>query len=367
MDYISHTPKNKILSNRKVHVKFPPKIDTNKQFNIARPAFLDGTVVDNFVNVKDLSKQVPRVGNYEINRPAFEAPSVQARNSNNFASLSVTSLQDALRTTSYDKKVYINDAADIDWLQERARLVSELKLRFAAMGTSAEILALINKELLTNLPLGREQRKISTLSSDVTSQGDIDKKQQTESILNDIKLGRADSVVNQRALTLQLTKILADVNSVNTMTKLELSKISDGLKALGFPSSYLKLGLPRVMDIEYFKKNSGIIISHLISNSKFNSIAGKYDIEKPVKDYSSGDADGLPAIRLLTAITLMNKPSRMATRSTAGKSRLFLDLDGNGVINDAILKRDVNVNGGYDITMINGKLMFEIDIANRPI
>jgi hypothetical protein len=241
---------------------------------------------------------------------------------------------------SYKTRVQIPDATDFKWIDEKKRLTAMYRTQFTDAGyPQDQIQALINRELEINKPLGREQRKITTTTDDIANINSLDTKQKLNEIIQEIKDGRGENLVEKQQITTQLALILADTKKVSFLSRVQLSGLGQSLARIGFPTTYEKLGLTaRFVDGDFYNKNAGMINLLIFSKVRETDNDEKnFNYDQCVKNYAEYNSDnGLPAMKLTSLVSALGRKPP--------KARRYLDLKRGGVISDTQL---IGVVGAY--------------------
>lgn len=350
-----------MILNRNVLRNLPtsnmPKPESAKnQFSMKRPSFIAGTIDKQKSSDVTLNKflklnQREGIGNNEIVRPSFLAQPPIPRMTKEFEQLQLLSADEAGQlikpgdtSLSYKTRVQIPDATDFKWIDEKKRLTAMYRTQFTDAGYPLDqIQALINRELEINKPLGREQRKITKITDDVANINSLDIKQKLDEIIQEIKDGRGENVVEKQQITTQLALILTDTNRIDRLTRLQLSGLGRSLARIGFPTTYERLGLTaRYVDRDFYKNNAGMINLLIFSKVREeDNDDDNFNYELCVKNYAEYDDDGLPAIKLTSAVSAIGRKPP--------KPKRYLDLKLGGVISENQL-RDASEKyaDGYD-------------------
>lgn len=231
--------------------------------------------------------------------------------------------------------VAVGDPTDRKWLEEKERMVRQYK----AQGLSD---AEIEQELKTNKPLGREQKTIQKQQNIAESSLSLSDK--LKEIDEEVKSGKVVSTQERAALTGQLAAVLNRVDVTGGIIGPELLRLSNLIQSLNVPTTYQGLGIPfRFIDIDYFKRISGLVSLLLFSKAKERPLVGLYERDNNIKRFDIDPVKGVPtaavhgvrpdregAVKMQAAVKGMN---------TADDKRLFLDLERGGLINMAQLKQ----------------------------
>ena len=351
------------------------------QFSIQRPRFLAGRNGSNLANIAVITpNQRNGLGNRNIRRDNFIAPRIKSRDESlsEFSNLQAMSVSQAGKIN--DKllnktNIQIPDATDFKWLRERARLIGVKRKPAVPANPLAvpptlaipevpptglyklfdgfpanEIEALINKELIINKPLGREQRMISSTTNDIARTDSLTVANKLKELQQEVSEGRAESLAGQQAITAQLILVLADTNAIEQLTRTQLTNLAQTLAVLGLPTTARGLGLaPRFISKSFYLRNAGVINLLLFSKVRENPIGPadpEYNYNLIVKNFTGDPVKGLPAIKLTTMVSAL---ARIDINGVI-KGNRYIDLERGGVIDKLQLRafsRDPAL-GGFD-------------------
>jgi hypothetical protein len=283
-------------------------------------------------------------GNREIKRPSFLAPPIKARLAGEFDKLQLLTLQEAGKNTNtleenklgYETSIQIPDPTDFEWLRARASKRAQLIQQFRQSGLpQTEILALMEKELMINPPLGRKQRTIASTTDDVARNTNLSTKNKLIKIISDVKDGRAETKQGQQNLTAQLVLILQDTTALETMSTLQLEGLGQSIARMGVPTSYKQLGLiPRIVDKFFYKDNAGMINLLL-----FSKVA---ELPKPIDSYNYNlIVKNFTAPQPKIAIKLTSLTAGMGTKDLS--KRRYLDLERGGIVDADWIRNEYNL------------------------
>jgi hypothetical protein len=303
-----------------------------------RPAFFIGEVqkdtqAEPLTKLKD--KRYGGVyGPREIQRPAAPSIAPIPRNVPTFERLEAIDLKNfgakvrlAGPTISNLIDVDIGDPRDIEWLEERNRIVAKLKKD----GLNDQQ---IRDFLEKNKPLGRDQRTIKKTVKDIG-------KAQASTLQKLLTLwtqmaeeGKAENIEDQASSLGSLASILEE--NKHDLTDEESDLVSSILSRADAPFMKAGWGIPSqttIIDWEEFKRADGVYISYFANVARREEQEGRgstdYDVQQPFRDFVFTDpevGDGLPA---LTARQLQN---RMGRDNEDPDKKKFLDLDAMGMI-----------------------------------
>jgi hypothetical protein len=320
--------------NYKPGETFTPPESANNQFSIKRPLF--NIEPSRQADSIDDINQRSGMGNRRIVRPEFMSPEITARLPLEFDKLQLLSIQEAGETVKsmegklgYTTTIQIPDIADFKWLREKERLTDKYRVQFTSAGLPAqEINSMVIRELEINKPLGREQRTISSTTNDVANNDKLTTKNKLLKIINDVRLGRAESRAGQQALTAQLVLVLQDTLALNTMSNLQLRGLGTALARIGVPSNAKALGLiPKIVDKRFYDANAGLINLLLFSKVREEPNTVNYNYDLLVKNFAVS-VNGFPAVKLTRLVASL----RRVGRDGVGQGDRFLDLERGGLI-----------------------------------
>jgi hypothetical protein len=309
-----------------------------RAFNIARPGFRAGaSVVDG--GAEKLKKNIRNgLGNRDITRPNFTASKILSRQHTDFDKLQAmdianqgVSVRLSDETLEALLTVNIPDATDLKWLNEKARLTAQ----FVAAGMNPVQIA---RELAVNKPLGREQR--TTKGKRNIGEASLSMSQKLDELQQEVKDGRAESRVQQAQLIGQFALVLADTNAIAGLTQLQLTNLGNALARVGVPTTHKRLGLiPRFVDNDYYLANAGLINLLLFSKVRETPNTVDYNYDRMVRNYPADPANGLPAIKLSSMVSMI--------RRAAGPNRRYIDLQRGGIISRGELRAAAGALGGF--------------------
>lgn len=300
------------------------KIKSGTTFELKRPSFKAGTItINKFNNVILPKNNRAGLGNYDITRTSnFIKPPIRARNAIDFDKLQAIDIEtQGAKIQLSDKTIEklfhtkLPDPSDKLWIDERNRMVAIFQLQGL---TPEEIEIRLNE----NKPLGREQRKIA--GNQNIGQSNLNLSDKLTALIKEVNDGRAESRAQQGVLVGYFANVLADTNSINTLTNLQLTELSKSLIRIAVPDDYRGLGLSsRFVDIDYYRQNEGLINLLLFAKVGKSRQTSNYNFKNLVKNYSAGPINGLPGITLTSLNrNLIDIPNRK-----------YLDLERGGQIN----------------------------------
>jgi hypothetical protein len=332
-----------------------------KIFNMDRPAFKSGVNNCNCgpqepIDLKKLNKR-NGLGNYNIERPAYEAPKIRARIAGDFDKLQAidietqgAKIQLSEKTIAELFKTKIGDKTDTKWLAEKARLTALYQTRGM---TPQEI----EREFEVNKPLGREQRKITTTQN--IAQSSLTVADKIDEIKQEVVDGRGESRAQQAVLTGQLALIFADTQAITQFTQQQLNGLTQTVARLNVPKDRVQLGIiPRIIDIDYYNANRGIInlyiFSNITSDPNYNN-GINYDLV--VYNFAGGSLTGLPGVNFTSMVSALDRNTLSANGTP---QRRYLDLDTRGLIGFRQLRAFIaNIPNGFANPAIS------ISVANQ--
>lgn len=269
----------------------------------------------------DIKNKRSGLGNRRIVRPGFKASDIKARNID-FDKIRALDIQQfgtkvRLSDETLDElfKTRIGDPRDTEWLTEKDRMVSIMKINDPSL-TSDEI----ERRLEINKPLGRDQRTI--VSRQNIGFSSLSTRKKLVEIQEEIDAGRGESRTQQAVLIGHLTRITADQHYLQSLTRKDMLNIAKTYDRLNVPSNHEEIGLKRLVDIDYYAKNAGMINLFLIG--RYIKTGGQ-DLNRPVPNLVPDSKQSHVTLR-----TMINSMSKSLTR---GHTRKFLDLHSGGLIN----------------------------------
>lgn len=257
--------------------------NADKQFSLARPSFKAGT----FNRQEQPAQSIDTInmrngtGNYNIERDNFLAPDIKGRRVPAFAELQAMAVSEAgtIIGSQFGSKlsakatIRVPDATDFEWLREKDRLSGQLTATYQAVlkadgsrfYSDPEIKAFVAKEISINKPLGRDQRYITKTTDDIAN-STLSTSKKIDEIAQEVKEGRAESLVQQRAITAQLIQILNESTAFVGLTQANLDNMELIIPRIGLPTHYSQFGLTaRFIDKVAFNKTPGMISLLLLS------------------------------------------------------------------------------------------------------
>ena len=323
-------------------------------FNINRPAYLVGSTKCGKQNSegesccranpapRDLSKINHRngLGNYDITRKNFDASTIRGRIAGDFDRLQAldietqgVKIQLSEKTIEELFKTKIADKTDTQWIAEKDRLT----ILYRNRGMTPDQ---IERELEVNKPLGREQRKITSVQN--IGQANLTIGDKIREIKEEVLDGRAESRQQQAVLIGQLAIIFNNIQTVENFTRTQLIDLSQTVARLNLPRNHKQMGIePRFIDNTYYNNNSGLInlffFANVASDPTFNTPNG-VSYTSPVLNFTN-NPNGLPAIKLT---------SMLASMTQQGNGKRYLDLGRRGVISYNQMRQVVINLGSWD-------------------
>ncbi len=233
------------------------KVRSGTTFNIARPYFKAGTVLNKMGDVKLPVNKRKGLGNYDITRTNFIAPPIKGREVLNFERLAAQDLETAgVKVQLGDKtieklfKIQVNDPTDTKWIQEKnARL---------AGGETEEMIK-------ANPPMGRQQRKVSKMVN-FAAQGLLieDKIEQLKAAVDQ---GHADNKEDMASLIANVSLLLGNLGQLRNMTQSGFNELRQLISKLTVPKHWKAMGFThRLYNLEQYKEQAGLINLYILSN-----------------------------------------------------------------------------------------------------
>ena len=350
-------------------ISFPKPENIKNQFILKRPSFLAGTIdkqgQDGVTSRNKFLQLNERkgIGDSEIIRPAFVNQNPRKRLIVEFDKLQMLSVDEAGlvikqndNKLNYKTRVHIPDETDFAWIAEKNRLSAIYRDQFTNAGYSADMIQpLINRELDINKPLGREQRKVVTITDDIAHINNLNTKNKLNEIIQEVKDGRGENQVEKQQITAQLAEILDDTKEIDRLTTLQLTNLGTALARIGFPTTSKRLGIvPRFVDNEFYNANAGMINLLIFSRVREEPNTNNFNYDRCVKNFAEHPVDGMPASKLTSAVSAI-------ARNISDPNKRYLDLNRCGLISRNQLKAELlNYPTGYDSSE------FSIDVGNRP-
>jgi hypothetical protein len=242
-----------------------------------------------------------------ITRPFFEPPPLVPRFIRGIDSIS-SQVMNVKDVPMFDTP----DATDFEWINARAARVVTLQAEFLAAGIpAAQIEALVERELNINKPLGRDQRTIKSPESKERS----DVKKERVKVLADLAV------------------ILSDTAQLKALSDAQAIAIGKAVSAAGVTKNYADLGLPRIVDIDFY--NNKVI------KAKINFLFLANVPDPPTAEYNYINCVPVGpqnqfGIKRLDQIEKLLQPG--GTRAGASIAMKFLDLE-----KPAIIARDTMI------------------------
>jgi hypothetical protein len=273
-----------------------PTDDNRKIFQLKRPAFIADYEPDFYkpIFAEDISNINQRhgnvYGNHDIQRPASLVETPLARMAVNFDKLQAIDLQNfGAKVQLSDKtlkqifNIEIPDPLDTKWLDEKNRIVDNLKIR----GFSDKD---ILNHLEANKPLGRPQRTNTQKGNIGNSVLSLSNK--LSEILEEIRQGRGNSQTQRSELIGQLALSLSDTAEIIRLTDEGNNKLKGVISTLNIPTDSKDLGLPnRFIGNEDYQANKGLVNAHIINKAENSGL----DIMSPVVN-EAGEFLGLDEV-----------------------------------------------------------------------
>jgi hypothetical protein len=324
------------------------KTREGEAFEIKRPMTKSGTVALNFDADNIPPNNRRGHGNYDIVRPSTDAAKIAPRMHTDFDKLQSIDLlkfgpKIRLSEDSLEKFFTIMEAdpTDEQWLQEKARMVTELK----AKGMNDED---IKEELKQNKPLGREQRTNKVKRNIAQSALSFEKK--LMELTQEIKEGRAESLQQKARLIGQFSVLLNNASVVSRTDINQLNDIKNALNRLNIPTNPQDIGVvSRFFDAAGYEDISGIINTSIINNTPTS------DLQRPIRDLTREDK---PKINLKKMRELLNRPS---------PDRHFLDVKNRSIINTRQLQIEAERDTQGGILGPNFSLLRKIELPEEGV
>jgi len=314
------------------------KIKQGKAFEINRPSFKSGTVVEPNIPVSNLrSNERDGLGNRRIVRNNFISPQIRGREVLNFERLQAQDIEQAgVKVQLGDKtieklfKVQVGDPTDRRWLEERTR-------RMAAGETE--------EELKSNPPFGRPQRTINKMVNFGAQGLSVDDK--IESIKAAVEQGNADNRNEMAQVTAQVALLLGNVDNLRNITRAGIDNLSRTIQRMFVPKEWRAMGFThRIFSLAQYREQAGLINLFILSN--LSNLPGDRTFEEPLISY---DEQG----NIIGRTGFINMVQNLASRTRGDNRRpgRYLDLQ-----NRAIIPLNVAVefvNSGVDNGQLNGQ------------
>jgi hypothetical protein len=286
------------------------------------------------------------MGNEQITRPAFMSPKIRSRDVLDFARLQAMDIEQygakvqlSSKNISQLTEVKIPDPLDSKWLEEKARLT----VIYTTAGMTKEQIA---EEMEINKPLGREQR---TKSKTVNlSQSNLTTGQKIDEIKEEVDAGRAESRIQQARIAGELALVFSKVNTMETLTQRQIRNLGLVLARVALPTTHAEFGIvPRIVDINYYNANSGLINLFLLANVEHSKVLGvseekNISLDNPVFNFNV-NAEGLPPMKLRSMVQSMSRRG----------NRFYLDLNRRRTINKTQMRQIATSIGGFDSPLVS--------------
>ena len=249
-----------------------PTDDNRKIFQLKRPAFIADYEPDFYkpIFAEDISNINQRhgnvYGNHDIQRPASLVETPLARMAVNFDKLQAIDLQNfGAKVQLSDKtlkqifNIEIPDPLDTKWLDEKNRIVDNLKIR----GFSDKD---ILNHLEANKPLGRPQRTNTQKGNIGNSVLSLSNK--LSEILEEIRQGKGNSQKQRDELIGQLALSLNDTAEIRRLSDEGNNKLKGVVSTLNIPTDSKDLGLPdRFISNDDYQANKGLVNTHILNRA----------------------------------------------------------------------------------------------------
>ena len=305
---------------------------------IQRPGLREGMDMKNQpMKKQSIKNKRSGIGNYTIIRPGAKKTAGVSR-SVAFNRLSVIDSENAGVVELGEKtlkklfEVKVPDKTDVSWIAEKNRLLT----KYQAEGMTREE---AEREIKVNKPLGREQRTITKQQN--IGESNLSVSSKISELKEEVDQGRVESRADQAILTAELTRVFRGVRSLQAMSLSEFNDLKRISQRANIPSDRKLLGLDSAyVDKDFYDNNSGrinlLFIGKLIDAEEKGIDSKQYNMNQIVKDFSKGNADGMPAKSISSMYSAIS-------RGFPSKPR-YLDLNEGGIISEAQLKI---IAGGY--------------------
>jgi len=254
----------------------------------------------------DISNNRRGMGNFNIQRPGFKAsnPIQRIINFDAFQTLDINNagtVELGEKTLKKLLEVKIPDEMDKQWLNEKARLTAI----YQARGMSAKD---IERELILNKPLGREQRYNTKMSSIGDMKLNFSNK--LTELRDEVRVGNTLSQTERATLAAQLANVLNDTSALSKMTPTDINNIVSVLTSIRIPDDRKSFGLvPMFVDSDYYDQNSGAINMLAMNKVRIAGESKDYNYSAPYRDFAKNPSDGLPAKTVISMYRKLSKKS----------------------------------------------------------
>ena len=306
-------------------------------FSFRRPAFRASALWDEPKSVQALKPNSREgLGNRDITRPNFIAPSIRGREALNFERLQAQDISDAgIKVQLGDKtieklfKVQVDDPSDISWIEEKTR-------RLAGGETEADITA--------RPPFGRPQRKISKMKNFGAQGLSID--DNIEMLKSAVNQGNADNRTEMAQMIANTAGLLGNIGNLRNITQTGMNNLAQTIRRMSVPKHWSAMGFQhRLFTKEQYREQAGLINLFLLSN--LSDLPDDRTFENPLVVYNDQGN-----IRRRSSITQLINFLQSETRQQAGQRvrypALILDLQTKGLItaNSAMMLANAGTDGG---------------------
>ena len=307
-----------------------PKTRDGKPFSLERPRSIPGAIINDprTIDISFLRNRRAGVGNYNLERQGiFLAPEVADRlKYTDFEKKRLLDIQLFGQKVQLSEKtlgsmynIKVPDNTDADWLAEKARLEGVYRAR----GMTPEQI----QEMIKNVPpFGRAQRTVTKNVNNIAYESGLSADQKLEELKQEVATASVLNIAEQQRIVAQLA-ILLQPNQFQQLTQASLVNITNILNRMtNIPTDYRGFGLARILDVDYYTQNAGLINLFLLSNVRidpdYNGGAGPITLQTPLRNFASRGADpqGYPPLSINSIITTLRK----------GR---YIDLEDRSVIN----------------------------------
>ena len=234
-------------------------ITKNNQFNIARPAFKSGAVMQGNMNVPMLKNKRTGDGDRNMERNNFIAPPIKGREQLDFEKLQAqekelqsnrNEIQLGDKTIEKLFKVQIQDPTDIEW-------INEYNARISA-GETAEQIAQMP-------PLGRPQRQVSQMRN--FGQQGLKTDDKLELLSASILQSNTSNGADMAKLVASTAQLLNDANALGNFTQQQFNQLRVIINRLSIPKNYRVYGFThKYFTWEQYRREQGFINLYILSN-----------------------------------------------------------------------------------------------------
>jgi hypothetical protein len=351
----------------------------DSKFNLTRPSYRSGTITLNIQadSIANVNKRTG-LGNNLMLRDNFTAADLLGTQFKS-EGLSVEKLDNVFdiseKSLSKLTDARVPDAKDFEWLtaEKEKRLKLEPIVRMNNPGkTTAEIKALVDDELKTNPPLGREQRttleKRTIGSIGEFAEGKISQK--FNALVREVKSGNVTNTADKRMILAELAKVLvsASDNSVvlnelnaqrTTLTDmmLRLGSVNLSYKSI-FPADQRRIVSKKWLDVP---ANKGMFMLYCMSYVPSQKTVISY--EDPVFNITRDEKkeENKPGEFRTSPMSIANV---IRNCGSIGKNKKFVDLKTRsmitmGQLNFIAKNEGLQVTDLLDITMVGDVMVLQ--------